>query len=95
MTVRFPTELILITHTPQPTIEVTPTPTYAALPTIGPPDICVTTTPKGQVCTQPLPPLPTSTPIAVCPAPPEEPCVYFGGEVRWLTTTPEPRLGSP
>jgi hypothetical protein len=84
--VTFPEMLILVTHTPEATPE--PTPTYTMLPTPRPPAVCLTSTPRGTVCTQPLPPLPSPSPMADCPVVPGELCVSGGGPVRWLTPTP-------
>jgi hypothetical protein len=67
---------------------VPPTPTYAPLPTPRPAGICLTSTPRGSVCTQPMPPLPTATPILPCPVMPGELCIGSGGPVIWLTATP-------
>lgn len=77
------------TRTPTPE----PTPTYAMQSTpIPPPDVCLTSTPRGSVCTQPLPPLPSPTPMADCPVLPGELCVWRGGLVTWLTPTSTPEL---
>lgn len=84
----FPDTLALVTHTPIATPE--PTPTYAMQPTPRPPGVCLTSTPRGEVCSQPQPPLPTSTPMADCPVLPGELCVNLGGPVRWQTPTPTP-----
>jgi hypothetical protein len=88
--VQFPDTMTLITHTPEPTVE--PTPTYAMLPTPKPIDICHTATPKGSVCKQPEAPLPSPTPIRACPVKADDPCVYGGGDVRYLPT-PTPSMG--
>lgn len=86
LVVRFPSELVIVTHTPEATPE--PTPTYTMLPTPRPPAVCLTSTPRGSVCTQPEPPLPTSTPMADCPVLPGDLCVWRGGPVRQVSPTP-------
>jgi hypothetical protein len=88
--VQFPDTITLITHTPEPTME--PTPTYAVLPPPPAIDICFTATPKGAVCTQPMAPQPSPTPILPCPVKPDEPCIAQGGSVRHLPT-PTPIMG--
>lgn len=91
----FPSELLVMAAAvstalaPTPT-PVPPTPTYTMLPTPRPAGICLTSTPRGSVCSQPMPPLPTPTPIQSCPVKPEEVCVHPGGAVRFLTPTPSP-----
>lgn len=79
---------------PSPT-PVDPTPTYAMLPTPQPPDICLTSTPKGSVCTQPRPPLPPPTPIPICPVSAGQPCLSQGGPVTWPPTSTPSQYDQP
>lgn len=70
-----------------------PTPTYALLPSPIPVAICLTSTPKGETCTQPLAPNPTATPVLPCPVRPMQPCIHGGGAVTWMPT-PTPALST-
>jgi len=90
--IAFPEMLVVVTHTPVATPEPTPepTPTYTMLPTPRPVAVCMTSTPQGEVCTMPKPPLPTNTPVLECPVEPGEICLSTGGPVHWLTPTPTP-----
>jgi hypothetical protein len=86
--------VVVVTETPIPDTP-TPIPRYTPLASPPPIDICITSTPKGTVCSQPQPPLPTNTPLADCPVSPGEPCVWNGGPVRWpATPTPESSTNS-
>jgi hypothetical protein len=89
--VTFPEVLVLVTHTPVATLEATST--YAMLPTPRPVAVCLTSTPRGELCTQPEPPLPSATAIPPCPVNPGDTCLHPGGVVRWQTPTPTSEMG--
>jgi hypothetical protein len=87
----FPSEILAMAVTVSTALAPTPvppkpTPTYTMLGTPRPPDVCLTSTPKGSVCSQPQPPAPTPTPIQPCPVRPGQECIAQGGMVRWLPT---------
>lgn len=67
--VMFPSELVLVTHTPQPrTSPVTRTPTVVCGPWVK----------QGEVCEMEKAPRPTPTPLSTCPVLPEEECIWTG-----------------
>lgn len=73
--VAFPDQVVIITHTPQPT--AVPTPTYAVLPTPIP-LLCGKWLDKGTVCTMPPDARPTPTPLPDCPVAGGLDCIYMG-----------------
>lgn len=71
----FPSQMVIVTHTPEPT--GVPTPTYAVPPTPRP-LLCGPWLVKGDACTMPPDPEPTPTPLPDCPVAGGLDCVYMG-----------------
>lgn len=74
--VTFPDTLILVTHTPEPTIP--PTATYV-MSTETPPLVCGPWVKRGQVCEMRGFLTPTPTPMSDCPVGANQLCVWRGG----------------
>lgn len=85
--IAFSVTVVIVTETPIPATN-TPESHYTPLPEPSPIDVCLASTPRGEVCEQPEPPIPTSTPILPCPVDVGEVCVGQGEPLRWLTPTP-------
>jgi hypothetical protein len=74
---------VLPTNTPEDT--PTPKPTPSPFPTII---YCGNTTNPGQICTVPVTPLPTPTPMMSC----DDPRLIGGQFCLWPTPAPEPAI---